>query len=73
MEWLVMDEPRQDDDVAAVCIGGNSEAEVFNRAAQWIAKNDGSVEIQALHWQRVSRQPYPGRPVFEMHIYFEPQ
>ncbi|GGN32908.1 hypothetical protein GCM10010109_54380 [Actinoplanes campanulatus] len=63
----------RDDSVAAVCIDGDSEAEVFNRAAQWIAKNDGSVEIQALLWRRVSHQRYPGQPIFEMHIYFEPQ
>ncbi|WP_433831185.1 hypothetical protein ACQP2E_12830 [Actinoplanes sp. CA-015351] len=67
------EEASPDNSVAAVYIGGDSEAEVFNRAAQWIAKNDGSIEIQALQWQRVSYQRYPGRPIFEMQIFFGPQ
>jgi hypothetical protein len=62
----------QDPSVAAIYIGGHSEAEVFHRAAQWIAKNDGSVEIQALQWQRVTHDRHTAQPVFEMQIYYEP-
>jgi hypothetical protein len=69
----VTEEAPRDNGVAAVYIEGDSEAEVFNRAAQWIAKNDGSVEIHAVQWRRLSHQRITGQSVFEMDIYFEPQ
>lgn len=65
--------PVPDESVVAVYIGGDSEAEVFHRAALWVAMNDGAVEIQAVQWQRLSFHRQPSSPVFEMQIYFEPQ
>ncbi|BCJ44610.1 hypothetical protein GCM10010168_14230 [Actinoplanes ianthinogenes] len=67
------DQTARDESVAAVYIGGDSEAQVLNRAAQWAASNDGAVEIQAVHWQRLSPRLTADQPVFEIHIYFEPQ
>lgn len=65
--------PSVDEHVLAVYISGDSEAEVFNRAAQWVASCDGAVEIQAVQWRRLHFKPQEVDPMFEMHIYFEPQ
>ena len=67
------DQPILDKRVRAVYLGTNNEAELFNRAAQWIASKDGAVEIQAVHWRRHSYEPSDDDPMLELHIYFEPQ
>jgi hypothetical protein len=59
-----------DDHVRAAYICGDSPAEVFNRAAQWAARNDGVMAgVKGLEWKRLGRND---DWKFEMSIFFEP-
>ncbi|MGN9915752.1 hypothetical protein [Micromonospora palomenae] len=69
----MVNEPTTDDSIMAVYIQGNSEAEVFSRAASWFAQRDGAVEVEAIHWRRLHRELVDAEGMFELHVYFEPQ
>ncbi|MFG1713219.1 hypothetical protein [Micromonospora sp. NPDC049203] len=69
----MVNEPTTDDSIKAVYIEGDSEAEVFSRAASWFGQRDGAVEIQAVHWRRLHHKLNDTEGLFELHVYFEPQ